>query len=67
MTNQFVQKKHPEYKEKKDDSVMTMEAFNEFINASGMYDEGKSLNDAKGGRILRHLKIMPVLTLIASN
>jgi len=32
LTNQFVQKKHPEYESKKDDSVMTMEKFNDFVN-----------------------------------
>ncbi|XP_066910251.1 protein polyglycylase TTLL10-like isoform X2 [Clytia hemisphaerica] len=32
LTNQFVQRKHPSYKEKKEESVMDFNQFNEYIN-----------------------------------
>lgn len=44
LTNQYVQKKHPEYEAKKDESVWTMSRFNEFINDVVAPEVGVPLN-----------------------
>ena len=44
LTNQYVQKKHPEYEAKKDESVWTMSRFNDFINDVVAPEVGVPLN-----------------------
>jgi len=58
LTNQCVQRKHPDYKAKRDDSVMTMDSFNEFVNASVAAEVGVAENWARDTLPTEMKKIM---------